>query len=119
MVPTSPTRRVSFPRIATKDDHCDEEEDDDDDDEARFERYDSQVFTYCGDQPCQEAVNNPLKPRTLIAKLTADRKRWTHTFPRGWIIVYYLSLLSFMARCLLVDCFCLLQDSYKTCVLST
>ncbi|XP_072163307.1 GATOR1 complex protein DEPDC5-like [Diadema setosum] len=58
-----------------------EEEEDEDE---QFEMHDRKLFHRGRRRRSKvEAVNNPFSPDTLSVALTADRRRWTHAFPRG------------------------------------
>ena len=100
--PNSFTRRVSFPKLEQRtppQDVChtprqemyysfseddDESEDEEfDEEESQYNNYDQEVFNYGDGRRCPKTSNNPFAPATLVTKLTADRKRWTHIFPRG------------------------------------
>ncbi|XP_072033797.1 GATOR1 complex protein DEPDC5-like isoform X2 [Amphiura filiformis] len=94
---TNQLRKVSFPKLETdllpqclsniteqytSDGELDER--DTDEEESQYNGYDSKVFSYGNKRNnYHETSSNPFFPSTLKTKLTADIKRWTHTFPRG------------------------------------
>ena len=107
--PNSLTRRVSFPKLEHRtppQDIChtprqemyysfsedDDESEDDafDEEESQYNNYDQEVFNYGDGRRCQKTNNNPFAPATLVTKLIADRKRWTHIFPRGKFQVNFI-----------------------------
>ena len=69
--------------LSSEDSLADISEDDEDLDE-RFERHDNRLF-HRGRRRMSKVLtmNNPFCPDTLSVILTADRRRWTHTFPHG------------------------------------
>ncbi|XP_071848583.1 GATOR1 complex protein DEPDC5-like isoform X3 [Apostichopus japonicus] len=55
------------------------------DEDEIYREYDRKIFQIPQDtnKKLESLINNPFSPSTLKVKLTADRRRWTHAFPRG------------------------------------
>ncbi len=134
---TTILRKVSFPKLETDVQqhslsNCAEQSLSDDDDydmdemdeeEMQYNLYDSSVFISSDKRKYSDSSINPFIPPALKTKLTADRKRWTHIFPKGKLyfdpiffsFVIKTKILSSFVTILHLDSRYILKHNLRSC----